>query len=108
MISPLSAGAIARKVVGKVSGFREVLSFNPSSLGFRLPPQVSMGIQVANSLGLRVPTEAQMVQLATGKLDLVLKGVRRDVLATLERQQSQIFQAADSVDKVLNSIEWLQ
>lgn len=107
-----SLSKVAKTVTGSVSGFRKILDFNPSLMSFALPPQVSMGLKIANTIGsvtgaFKVPTEAELKQLAQGKIDLVLKGARRDVLNSLAKAQSSILRNLGTTEEVLKKLEWL-
>ena len=78
---------------------------------FVMPPQVQMGYQVANALGIKVPSPEDVMKMATGEIDNILQGVKG----------SDIYkQASDIVTKVLanthgnldpktllNSLDWL-
>lgn len=109
-----SISSIAKQATGAVSGFRKVLEVNPGSIPFVLPPQVQMGLAAAQALnstlgtGLKVPSAKDLEQLASGQLDLILKGARRDVLSSLDKIQSQqLASLGKTPDEILNRIEWL-
>lgn len=108
MVSFKSASGLAKQLTGSVGNFRQILNFNPGRLPFQLPPTVKQGIQAANSFGLKVPSADQLQQLATGQLDLILKGARRDVLSTIEQAQTQALSGLGTTpQEILNKIEWL-
>lgn len=96
--------------IDKLSSVTKVLDFNPASaLPFVMPPQVAMGYEVADTLGIKLPKPEDILAMATGELDKVFQGVKG----------SEIYkQASDIVTKVttggltdpkelLNSLDWL-
>lgn len=126
-----TATGIAKKATGQISNFRQVLGANPSSLSLLLPPQVSMGIKVANQLGLKIPSTDVLIGKAMSELDKavfgayrpntddVLKALRGDpqsltpnmqrILGELEKSGllKDIQKAGDTAENILNKIDWL-
>jgi hypothetical protein len=117
-----SVTGISKAVTGTTKNFRQVLAANPSALSITLPPQVSMGITIANSLGLKVPTadvKAVFGAYRASTTDLLnaLSGVD-SAAAGLDQYLSQLTKDGSSVlDKIkvgdktvegiLNQISWL-
>ena len=85
----LNLPKLAKDLTGSVSGFRAVLDANPTGLPFPLPPQAAMGLKIAQTLGLKIPTAAQIAQY-TGQAKATAK-------AAVTRTSSEI----------LNAIDWL-
>ena len=126
-----TATGIAKKATGSISSFRKVLGTNPSALSLLLPPQVSMGIKVANSLGLKVPSTDVLLGKAMSELDRAVFGAYRPstkdvidalngnpesltpnmqrILGELERSGllKDIQRATGTAEDILNKIEWL-
>lgn len=100
---------LAESAIGSVSNFREMLEFNPGSLPFLMPPQVELGLAAARAasdvlgLDLKVPSGDDLKAIATGKLDLILGGVRREANTVLDDAQEVV----SSAEEAINSIEWL-
>lgn len=107
---------IAKTVTGASSDFRKVLAVNPSAIPFVFPPQVAMGLKVASTVAgvvngltgskLKVPSEAELKSIAAGKLDTILKGVRRDVLGSLSTIEKST-QTVQDASETLSKIDWL-
>jgi hypothetical protein len=112
-----SISKIAKQATGAVSGFKKVLELSPGALPFVMPPQIQMGLLAAqkasgliNSLtgsSLKVPTAADLQKLATGEVDLILKGIRRPVLDQLAKARKDVLKSAEDVTEALNRIDWL-
>lgn len=123
-----SISGIAKQSLGSVTKVRSLMSFNPLSSGLLLPPQVSMGLKVAgiagNALGIKIPSEQELVGLATGEVDKILGGIRApigraldDIEGTLKSADSAIAGISNNEtinklkglpsEEVLNAIEWL-
>lgn len=128
-----SISGISKAVTGTTKNFRQVLAANPRALNLVLPPQVSMGIKVANQLGLKIPSEDVLKSKAMSELDKVvfgtyrpntddliraLKGETRSDTPGLDRYLDQLRKSGKSVldqiesgqktvEDVLNSINWL-
>lgn len=98
-----SATGIAKSITGTTKNFRGVLGSNPGLLSLALPPQVSMGIRVANQLGFKIPSEDVLIGKARTELDKALSGLYRSGVAKLE----PIVQKVEDLEATLNSIEWL-
>jgi len=99
---------LAKKVTGSaVSGVREILSFNPQISPFKFPPQVQMGIELLNGMGIKVPSPDDLIGLAQGKIDMILKGVRAPVLDILGKTEQQLADKLTAAEEVLQKIEWL-
>jgi hypothetical protein len=94
----------------KIKEVTSVLDFNVSAMPFVMPPQVAMGYEIADTLGIKVPKPEDILKMATGEIDNILQGVKG----------SEIYkQASDIVTKVLsggipsdpkellNSLDWL-
>ena len=102
-------------MLGSVSGlakanglnFRDMLDFNPAAIPFKLPPQVQMGLQVAQMAGLKIPSPVDIQKMATGQLDGILKGARNNVLQSLSKAQSGGLSGLGDPAEILNKIEWL-
>lgn len=109
-----SISKAAKQATGSVtSGLRMVQDFNPSAIPFTFPPQVQLGITAAQQvsdrlgLGLKVPSTKDIEAYARGEVDLILKGVKRDVVSKLESLNSKVSAGLDTAEKVLDSIDWL-
>lgn len=98
-----SATGIAKAVSGATRNFRGVLSSNPGLLSLALPPQVSMGIKVANQLGFKIPSEDVLIGKARTELDKALSGLYRSSISKL----GPIAQKVENLEATLNSIDWL-
>lgn len=104
---------IAKTVTGATKGFRKVLDFNPSLASFAFPPQVAMGLKVANiasdalGLNLKVPTEGDLKAMAQGKIDKILGGIRRPVLSVLDKLEGGFTKKIGSAQEVLSKLDWL-
>lgn len=79
---------VAKTALGSVSKVRSVLNVNPSLAGLVFPPQVQLGLKVAGiaggALGIKVPTQSDILGFAQGKLDTVLGGIRSKVKTPLD------------------------
>lgn len=102
---------------GLVTNAREVLEFNPSLMSLALPPQVSMGLKAASVLGglvgVKVPSEDDLKNLAQGKVDKLLGGLRKPVLAQLAKLEGELSQVESRLsqlnpEEILKSIDWLK
>lgn len=121
-------GGIAKTALGGVSEVRRLMDFNPSLAGLAFPPQVSMGLKAANLVGglvgIKVPTQDDLIDFAQGKVDSLLGGIRRKIKTPLDDIE-RIIKGADKLDyatrifsrtvdlkglsaeEVLNRIDWL-
>ncbi|MBW4558443.1 MAG: hypothetical protein KME59_21460 [Trichormus sp. ATA11-4-KO1] len=127
-----TASGIAKTVTGKVKDFRGVLATNPGALGLALPPQVQLGINVANSLGLKIPSADVLSKQVMSELDKAVFGLYRpstkDLLNGLKGRVSttpgldqyleqlrksgnstldKIEEATNTAEDLLSSINWL-
>lgn len=127
-----TVSGVAKSALGTVSAARKVMDFNPSLSGLLLPPQISMGLKVANvvggMVGVKIPTESDIKDFAQGKLDNVLGGIRSKVKTPLGQIEAALQQVSSinnplsfaqrvmsrtvelkglSPEEILNSIEWL-
>ncbi len=106
-----TATGLAKQVTGKTADFRKILSANPSSLSILLPPQVQMGITLANQLGLKIPTAEQLQGRANSELQKILGGLQKDAHGALggilDKVDSNVLSGTKSVEDVLNKIDWL-
>lgn len=98
---------LAKKATGSVSGVREILSFNPQISPFKFPPQVQMGVELLNGGGIKVPSPEDLIGLAQGKIDMILKGVRAPLLGILGKTEQQLTDKLATAEEVLQKIEWL-
>lgn len=124
---PRTSTAIAEAVTGKIEDFRQVIADNIGKLDSflpDLPPQVAKGIEIANKLGLDIPSEDVMKQKALSALDKALFGAYRPTskealeasglpgldkyLDSLEKQGLDLVKdATKGLDGTLKSIDWL-
>ncbi len=123
-----SISGIAKQSLGSVTKVRSLMNFNPLASGLMFPPQVSMGLKVAgiagNAFGIKVPSEQELIGLATGEVNKVLGGIRNpvnkllgDVENTIGSVDSKISGITNNEtinklkdlapDEVLSHIEWL-
>lgn len=109
---------VAKQVTGKVSGFREVLNFNPQLTSLVMPPQIQAGIKIfdqasgiAGKFGIKIPTSKDLLGMAQGKLDKFLGGVRNPLLKQVDGVTAQlpglIKKFEGDASKILNSVDWL-
>lgn len=109
---------VAKQVTGKVSGFREILNFNPQLTSLVLPPQVQAGIKIfdqasgiAGKFGIKIPTSKDLLGVAQGKLDKFLGGIRNPLLQKFDKVTGQLPGLLEKyqgdAEKVLQSIDWL-
>lgn len=107
---------VAKAATGKVGDFRKVLDINPSALSFALPPQVQLGLKTAQSISgvinenfgtsIKIPTENDLKALATGQLDRIMPGLRREVLPVLKTADG-IIKTVDDAAGTLSKLDWL-
>lgn len=124
-----TVSGIAKTALGSVSQARSVLNFNPSLSGLVFPPQVSMGLAAAKvvggMVGVKVPSQDDLVGFAQGKLDTILGGIRKQTKEPLDSIEAilsgkgekldyatRIFsQTMDikglSAEEILDKIQWL-
>ena len=113
-----SITGVAQQALGKTKDFRKILDAAPGLSSFTFPPQVTLGLTIANKLGLGLPTTPEQaitrILGSTKSIDNIL-GTLKNTTEQVEGFLGQgivkiggIEQKADSVQKVLNSIEWLQ
>lgn len=114
---PKSITSIASKTLGGVSDFRKVLSAAPSLSSFTFPPQVQLGLGVANALGLKIPTTPEDAVAAI----LGSKNPINNVLGSIENTTKRVegiigqttlkvdgvLQKAATVEEALNKIDFL-
>lgn len=114
---PRSITSIASKSLGGIADFRKILSAAPSLSSFTFPPQVQVGIGVANALGLKIPTTPEgAVQAILGS-----KNPINNILGSIENKTKAlegligqttikvngVLQKASSVEEAINRIEFL-
>lgn len=108
---------VAKQVGGYVNNARDILEFNPSLSGLVLPPQVTMGLKVANTVGglfgVKIPTESELVSFAQGKIDNILGGLRKPILEQLNKVEGELKAIEDrlgslSPEEAIKSIDWLR
>lgn len=89
---------VAKTALGSVSKVRSIMNFNPSLTGLLLPPQVSLGLKAASTIGglvgIKVPTADDLLGFASGKLDSVLGGIRNKVKQPLNTIEALLKQAS--------------
>lgn len=108
---------VQQQVGGLVNNARDILEYNPSLSGLVLPPQVTMGLAVANKvggmLGVKIPTESELKQFAQGKIDNILGGLRKPILEQLNKLEGDLKAIGDklgslSPEDAIKSIDWLR
>lgn len=99
-----SVTGISKAVTGTTKNFRQVLAANPSALSITLPPQVSLGITVANSLGLKVPTADVLTKQVMSELDKSVFGIYRASTTDLLNALSGVDSAAAGLDQYLSQL----
>ena len=98
---------IAASASGKLGDFRKVLAVNPSSLSLLLPPQVQLGISIANQIGLKVPTADQLQGKVNTEIQNIFKGLTREAGTVLDSVDGKITTGTKTVEGLLSSIDWL-
>lgn len=109
---------VAKQVTGKVSGFREVLAFNPQLTSLVLPPQIQAGIKlfdtasgIAGKFGVKIPTSKDLLGIAQGRIDKQLAGIRNPLLKQVDGLTAQVpglvKKYEGDVQKILTSVDWL-
>lgn len=101
---------VAKSLTGKVSGFKSILNYTPQLSPFVLPPQVQLGLSVANSLGVRIPTPQQLTDTANGIISNELTKLRKPILNTLGKIEpglATIETTSATLEEVINQINWL-
>ena len=123
-----SISKIAQSSLGSISKVRDLMDFNPLASGLVFPPQVSLGLAVAgtvgNAIGIKVPNEKELIGLATGQLNKVLGDIKApvgkllgDLESTIGGIDSRIAGITNNEtlnklkglapEEVLNRVEWL-
>ena len=123
-----SISKIAQSSLGSISKVRDLMDFNPLASGLVFPPQVSLGLAVAGTVGdafgIKVPNEKELIGLATGQLNKVLGDIKApvdkllgDLESTIGGIDSRIAGITNNEtlnklkglapDEVLDKIEWL-
>jgi hypothetical protein len=100
----------AKVLTGSTKDFRKILEANSGLISFALPPQVAMGIKVANQLGIRIPSPDSLIKSGTTELNKILKGINRESVAVLDKvdaTSAQIAKGAEKAQASLDSIDWL-
>lgn len=94
---------VAKQATGGISGFRKILNANSGLIPFALPPQIQVGLKVASvvggAVGIKVPSADQLEDMARGRVDSILGGLKRDVLggiATSTDKRSAIIESLKS------------
>lgn len=119
---------LAKKALGSATAFRKVLDVSPKLSGLVFPPQVSMGLKVAKTVGgvfgIKVPTESEILSFASGKVKGFMDGLLRpvdrvlgdagDYVSQIETVNGKLLSFATKLDlkgktakDVLQSIDWL-
>jgi hypothetical protein len=99
-----SVTGISKAVTGTTKNFRQVLAANPSALSITLPPQVTMGITVANSLGLKIPTADVLTKQVMSELDKSVFGIYRASTTDLINALNGVDSAAAGLDQYLSQL----
>lgn len=112
-----SITSIASKSLGSVTDFRKILSAAPSLSSFTFPPQIQVGIGVANALGLKIPTtpEAAITAILGSKnpINNVLGSIQNTtkqiegILGQSTLKVNGVLSQAVTVEEALNRIEFL-
>lgn len=98
---------IAKKVSSVTDNVRSVLEINPQLSAFAMPPQVQMGITALNAVGIKVPSQDELLGIAQGKLDNVLGGLRNQATEILDKYTGKILAGTQSAEEILQKIDWL-
>lgn len=108
---------LAKQAGSIVTNAREILEYNPSLMSLALPPQVSMGLKIASEVGgmvgVKIPNEDDLRNLAQGQVDKILGGIRKPILAQLANLEGELQGTVDRLsqlnpEEVLKSIDWLK
>lgn len=105
-----SVSGIAESIQGDISDFRGVLDVNAILSPFEFPPQVQAGLDVANQLGIKVPSTDELKQLAIGEIDKYTAGLISDansVLDTIDGVLGKVTSFAGTAEEELNKLTWL-
>lgn len=104
-----SITGIAKKLTGSISGFRQVLNANPQLSSFILPPQVQLGIKVANAVGLKIPTPDDLLGLVNKQITTTLGDIRKPATGVLDSVEGIIKKVPSELteETLINSIKWL-
>lgn len=112
-----SITGVAKQALGKTADFRKILDAAPSLTSLTFPPQISLAIKAANSIGLGLPsTPQEAVQRILGStqpIDNILGSLKNTtsqvegVLGQVTIKVDGITKAAGTVEETLNSIDWL-
>jgi hypothetical protein len=105
-----TVSGIAEGIKGEVSDFRGVLDLNTHLSPFKFPPQVEQGIQIANQLGIKVPSADELKSLALGEVDKYLGGLLKDVnagLDTIDGLLGNVTTLAGDAETELQKLTWL-
>jgi len=84
--------------------FREVYEFNSGSIPFKMPSQVSAGLDLASQY-LKTPTASELESLARGEVDNILGGLRSSKVLTDAYGLAE--QAQGSLEETISKISWL-
>lgn len=123
-----TVSGVAKQSLGSVTQARSILSMNPLAAGLVFPPQVSLGLKAASTIGgfvgLKVPTESELIGMATGQVDKLLGGIRSPISRSLDQLEGSLKSVDSAIagitnnetinklkglptEEVLNSIDWL-
>lgn len=97
---------LAKSALGSVSKFRSVLNFNPALTSFAFPPQVQLGINAAKALGLKLPSQLDLLTNPKGTLNDLLGSDKR--LSFITKTRASLLKVLTTVEEKLNSIDWLR
>jgi hypothetical protein len=102
-----SVTGIAKKVAKNTKAFRKVLGANPSLMSLALPPQVQVGLKVADAVGIKIPSPDELLGKADSLLAKSTVGLYRSrIIATLDKVDGITDDVVQTVEDI-NSIEWL-
>lgn len=104
---PRSITAVAKSALGSVTDFRKILDVAPTLSTFAFPPQIAMGISVANTLGLKIPTTPE------GAINAILGGnTVNNILGSIQNTQKAINgvlgQTTVKIDGVLGQVSTVE
>ena len=105
-----TVSGIAESIQGDISDFRGVLDLNSVLSPFEFPPQVEAGLQLANQLGIQVPTTSELKELASGAIDKYTGGLIKDInsaLDTVDGLLGNVTKLTGSVEEELQKLTWL-
>lgn len=101
---------VAEDIRGQVTDFRGVLDLNTQLSPFTFPPQVQAGLEVANQLGIKVPSSDDLTALAQGQIDKYLGGLLEDangVLDTIDGLLGKVTTLEGDLQDELSKLTWL-